>query len=387
MNPERRLELEGIELFTGKPTRVETAGESIVSVQEIDFRPTLPFLAPGFIDLQVNGYRGVDYSSESLDENEIETLICSIAASGTTVHLPTIITRPRETILRNLSLLERVRAGSPAAARAIPGYHIEGPFISPEVGPRGAHSLANVRDADYDEFQLWQQAAGGRIKMLTIAPEVPGAISLIERVSREGILVAIGHTAASPATVRDAIMAGARLSTHLGNGSHAMLPRLANYVWEQLAADELSAGIISDGYHLPPAVVKTMARAKSLARLFLVSDVAVHGGASPGIYQWSDTTVEVFADGHLGVHGTDFLAGAGHLLDRDVALFARFVGCPLADAVRLCTLNPARLLGLPDSEKFCVEGARADLVLFDYATGADRLSIRKTVQAGRLLFG
>ncbi len=261
------------------------------------------------------------------------------------------------------------------------------PFISAADGPRGAHSLANVRDADYGEFRLWQEAAGGHIKLLTIAPEVPGALRLIEQASREGVLVSIGHTAASPASVRKAIMAGTRLSTHLGNGSHAMLPRLANYIWEQLAADELSAGIISDGYRLPPAVVKTITRAKGFARLLLVSDVAVHGGASRGIYQWGDTTVEVFADGHLGVHGTDFLAGAGHLLDRDVAQFARFVGCPLADAVRLCTVNPARLLGMTGSENFCLAGARADLGLFDYTPGADRLSIRKTIRAGRLLFG
>ncbi|HUX20977.1 MAG TPA: N-acetylglucosamine-6-phosphate deacetylase, partial [Spirochaetia bacterium] len=205
--------------------------------------------------------------------------------------------------------------------------------------------------------------------------------------TNEGVIASIGHTAASPEEIRDAVSAGARVSTHLGNGSHAQTPRLRNYIWEQLACDDLTAGIITDGYHLPPAVVKTMTRAKGLSRLFLVTDVAVHGGAVPGVYPWGDNMVEVFSDGHLGLHKTDFLAGAGHLFDHNLAQFIRFSGIGLADAVRAVTLTPARFVGPELTEDFYRRGALADFVLFDYSPGQDKLEVRKTIGAGRVLYG
>ncbi|WP_455381884.1 amidohydrolase family protein, partial [Salinispira pacifica] len=256
------LTIAGISIFSGDPLCITLREGTVASVERTDATPEMPWLSPGFIDLQVNGYRGIDYSSPTFDAADTDRLIRAIAESGTTIHLPTIITGPNETIVRNLSLLEQARRESAAVAAAIPGYHVEGPFISPEEGPRGAHSPEQVREADFDEFQRWQAAAGGRIRIVTVAPEVDGALDLIERMAAEGVLVSIGHTAASPEQIRDAVAAGARLSTHLGNGSHAVLPRLRNYLWEQLAADELAAGIIADGFHLPGAVVKTIARAK-----------------------------------------------------------------------------------------------------------------------------
>lgn len=380
------MTLEGLSLFSGSPVRIRVEGSSIVEVTERPRDESLPYLAPGFIDLQVNGYQGMDYTAATFAEGDVERLIAALAPSGTTTHLPTIITSSRETILRNLTILARARRASDAVASAIPGYHIEGPFISREDGPRGAHSLAQVRDADYDEYRAWQDAADGRVRIVTVAPEVPGALRFIERVAGEGVLVAIGHTAAAPETIREAISAGATLSTHLGNGSHAMIPRLKNYIWEQLGADELTAGIISDGYHLPAPVVRSISRAKGLERLFLVSDVAVNGGAEPGTYRWGDIEVEVFPDGHLGVYGTEFLAGAGHLLDHDLAQFVRFTGCSLAEAVGLCTVAPARMLGLPSGEGFCSARRAADLVLFRYDPASGALEVQATVQAGRMLY-
>lgn len=383
---ESSVTLDGISIFSGSPVSVLVEGPTIAQVADRSAGGALPYLAPGFFDLQVNGYRGIDYTSDSLTEADIVRLIGELAASGTTTHLPTIITSPREIILRNLAILARARRRSPEVESAIPGYHMEGPFISPEEGPRGAHSSSQVRDADFEEYRAWQDAAEGLIRIVTVAPEVRGALAFIERVAQEGVVVAIGHTAASPERIREAVRAGARLSTHLGNGSHAMLPRLKNYIWEQLGADGLAASIISDGYHLPEAVVRTISRAKGLDRLVLVSDVAVNGGAEPGIYRWGDLAVEVFPDGHLGVHRTEFLAGAGHLLDHDVAQFVRFTGCAIGDAVRLCTTAPSRLLGLPSREGFCATGQPADLVLFDHDAAASRLVIRTTVQSGRVLY-
>lgn len=381
------MKIQGISVFSGRPIEAEINGTSIVKVAEVPSRPGLPYLAPGLIDLQVNGYRGIDYSSSELRSEQVEELVAELGASGTTSHLPTIITAPKELMIANLRLIEAARNRNHVIAAAVPGYHIEGPFISPEDGARGVHSLVNVRHPDYEEYLEWQDAAGGHVKIVTLAPELPGALDFIERITDDGVIASIGHSAASPEKIREAVKAGARMSTHLGNGSHAHLPRLRNYLWEQLAADELTAGIIADGYHLPSAVVKTVARAKGLDRLFLVSDVAVHGGAEPGVYPWGDNMVEVFPDGHLGLHQTDFLAGAGHLLDHDVARFVQFSGETLAAGIRLCTLNPARLIGLNADEEFCRVGATADLVVFDYDPGAERLGILKTIQAGRALYG
>lgn len=380
------MKLVGREVFSGRALRVELEGGKIGAVDEIAGRPELPYLSPGLIDLQVNGYRGRDYSSSDFVEEDLTAMVASLAPSGTTTHLPTIITAPEERIERNLRLLSRARRASRELEEAIPGYHIEGPYISPEDGARGAHDRAFVRGADYEEFLRWQEAAEGAIRIVTLAPEVPGALEFIERIVRDGVIAAIGHTGAEPERIREAIHAGATVSTHLGNGSHATVPRLSNYLWEQLAADELTAGVISDGYHLPHAVLRTFVRAKGLERLFLVSDVAVHGGREPGVYRWGENMVEVFSDGHLGLHGTTFLAGAGHLLDRDVVQIMHASGIALREAVALCTVNPARLVGLPDRRDFCRPGAQADLTLFDYDGGADRLTVRRTIQAGRELY-
>ena len=180
--------------------------------------------------------------------------------------LPTLITSSFDATRHGFVTLERARATDPRLSRWIPGYHLEGPYLSGEDGPRGAHPKEYIRDPDWDEFRRWQDAAGGRIRMVTIAPERAGAISFIEKLAASGVVVAIGHTAATGEQIRDAVRAGARTSTHLGNGSHTLLPRHDNYIWEQLANDDLWASIITDGHHLPPAVVKCIVRAKGVAR-------------------------------------------------------------------------------------------------------------------------
>src|SRR5205807_1149747 len=176
--------------------------------------------------------------------------------------------------------------------RAMPCFHLEGPYISAEDGPRGAHPLAQVRPPDLGEFQRIQEAADGNIRLVTLAPELPGALAFIDKLTAAGVVVAIGHTAASPATIRDAVSAGARLSTHLGNGSHAMLPRHDNYLWEQLAADELWASIICDGHHLPAAVMRCILRVKTPARTILTCDAGSLAGLPSGRYREWDQELQ-----------------------------------------------------------------------------------------------
>ncbi len=378
---------EGIDPRTATPIRVSVDRGVVAAVE----RPSpaqgapasdLPFLCAGFIDLQLNGYAGIDYSAPGLDTASIERLIRSIAASGTVRHLATIITGPRDRIVDNCRAVSTAAQSSALVRTAVAGIHVEGPFISAEDGPRGAHDRAYVRDPDYGELRDWQDAAGGMIRIVTIAPERAGAIEFIERASSDGVIVAIGHTAASPETIRSAVDAGARLSTHLGNGSHKLLPRLKNYLWEQLGDDRLCASIIADGFHLPDAFLRVATRAKGMQRLVLVSDAAFLAGSSPGISRWGDIAVEVHADGHLSVAGTEFLAGAGHLLDRCIARFVAATGIPVQDAVELCTAAPARLIGLPKSAFEFVAGEPACLARFSHVPGAERLAIKNCVVAG-----
>src|SRR5207244_4307325 len=182
-------------------------------------------------------------------------------------------------------------------ARPLPARHREGPDLSPEDGPRGAHPRQHIRPPDWDEFRRLQDAAGGLIRLVTLAPEHDGALPFIEKLVAAGVVVSLGHTAASGACIRAAAKAGARLSTHLGNGAHAILPRHPNYIWEQLAADELWASIICDGHHLPPSVARCIVRVKTPARTILTSDAGSLAGLAPGHYHEWGQELEVRPEG------------------------------------------------------------------------------------------
>ena len=381
------MKVKGISVFNRKPIEVEIKEGFIKNINSLPGSGhNLPYISPGFFDLQVNGYKGNDYGLEDFSEEHLKNIITSLASSGTTQHIPTIVSSPPERILKNLEIISKAINTSPDTKEAIPGIHIEGPFISPEEGPRGCHDPSFIRNPDFEEFKQWQEAAEGRIVMVTIAPEREGSMDFIKKVTRTGVNIAIGHTGASPEIIKEAIEAGAQFSTHLGNGSYLILPKVNNYIWEQLAADELFAGIICDGFHLPASAVKVFARAKGLERLILTSDVALAGGLNPGIYKWRNMEVEVFKDGHIGLAGTGILAGAGHLLDWDIAHFIRFTGNDLANTIPLCTINPAKVIGMPHNYGRLEVGAPANLTLFHYQTGDDSLQIVHTLCKGSVIF-
>ncbi len=380
------MKVKGISIFSEEPIEVEIKGGFIENINLLSgSNHNLPYVSPGFFDLQVNGYKGSDYSLEDFSEEHLRNIITNLAASGTTQHIPTIVSSPGERILRNLKIISKAINTSPDIKEAIPGIHIEGPFISPEEGPRGCHDPEFIRNPDFEEFIQWQEAAEGRIVMVTIAPEREDSIDFIKKVTRTGVKIAIGHTGATPEIIKKAIEVGAQFSTHLGNGSYPILPKVNNYIWEQLAADELFAGIICDGFHLPASAVKVFARAKGLERLILTSDVALAGGLNPGIYKWGNMEVEVFKDGHLGLAGTGILAGAGHLLDWDIAHFVKFTGNSLAKTIPLCTINPAKVIEMSYNYGKLEVGAPANLTLFHYQTGDDRLQIVHTLRKGSVI--
>jgi N-acetylglucosamine-6-phosphate deacetylase len=296
---------------------------------------------PGLFDLQVNGFAGVDFNAPDLTADSVSLALERMRSLGVTRVLPTLVTSPFDDFAASARVIADMAGMTDAA---IAGIHMEGPYISPEDGPRGAHPRAHVRAASKDDFERRQEAAGGRIVLVTLAPEVTGALPLTEHLVSAGVRVAIGHTAAGPQQIADAIAAGATLSTHLGNGCASVLPRHPNVIWEQLAADGLFASLIVDGHHLPAATVKAMVRAKGVERTILVTDAVAAAGSAPGRYRMGAVECELGADGRVSLPGTPFLAGSSLTLDRAIANTVCFTGLPIEVVISMASVNPARYM-------------------------------------------
>ncbi len=388
-----KMKVTGVDVSSG--ASVEVTFERGITVVDHLIRPLdgAAFLAPGWIDLQVNGFAGVDYNSAASSHEEIAQSVRAMFACGVTRFFPTVITGSPENMtaaLRNLaSAKEAVSEGA-----AMEAFHVEGPYISPDDGPRGAHPARWVRPPDLAEFERFQEGAGGNIRLVTLSPEWPEAPRFIEKIVEKGVVASIGHTRASAAQIADAVSAGATLSTHLGNGADAVLPRHPNYLWEQLAEDRLAASFIVDGFHLPPSFLNVALRAKGLERSLLVTDAVMPAGCEPGRYRLGEVDVELHADGSVrlagggskGAGGTR-LAGSALTIDRAIANVMRTAGLNLRDAVTLATRNPARVGRIASRQRGLNPGDRADLVRFrlDEATG--NITILETFLAGQRVFG
>ena len=294
---------------------------------------------PGFVDLQVNGFAGVDFNTPGQPPDGISGAVRAMRATGVTLCLPTLITSSFETFAACARALVAAREA------AVRGLHMEGPYISPLDGPRGAHPVGHVLPASVDDFARRQDAAEGCIVLVTLAPEAPGALALIEHLVGRGVRVGLGHTAATSALIEDAVRAGATLSTHLGNGCATTFDRHENPIWAQLAADGLSASFVADGIHLPPAVLKAMVRAKGAGRSLLVTDAMAAAAAPPGRFRLGELDVERDADGRVGLPGTEHLAGSALTMDRAVANTARFADMTIDEVLPLATTQPARAIG------------------------------------------
>jgi N-acetylglucosamine-6-phosphate deacetylase len=305
------------------------------------------WIVPTFFDVQINGCLGIGFNSPTLTLDGIRRIATECRRHGIGGFCPTLITDSFAAIERGFHQLAAARAEDAELARMIPGYHLEGPYLSAEDGPRGAHPRQHCRNPDWDEFCRWQDAAEGRILMVTIAPERVGACQFIERATMAGVVVAIGHTTASGAQILDAIAAGARTSTHLGNGAHATLPRHPNILWDQLAADELWASFIPDGHHLPDSFIQVLLRAKPRDQLLITCDASPLAGLPAGRYHDWGAEFDVLPSGQIVVPGTPYLAGSGSFTDDCVNVLLRSQAVTLADAIRLASVNPRRLLRLP----------------------------------------
>jgi N-acetylglucosamine-6-phosphate deacetylase len=373
----------GRDVGTGRGISVAVTEGRITAIEPVELASG-PYLAAGLIDLQVNGFRGLDLNDGALTPARVMTLTRMMTGLGVTTYLPTLITAPCASLQAALAAIAEARRQDPLCARMIPFVHVEGPFLAPEDGPRGGHPREHIRPPDLDEVAAWQRVSGNLVGKITLSPHHDQVDRFIRALADRGILVAIGHTAASGEQIHAAVSAGARLSTHLGNGAAANLPRHPNFIWAQLADDRLDAGFIADGFHLPADTFKAMLRAKGLERSYLVSDTTAAGGLPPGIYdQPIGGRVEVGSDGRLSVAGTPYLAGASRPLHEDVALAIGMADLTLADALQLATRNPGRFVG---NRGRLAAGEAADLILFDWQRDAASLAIQETFVAGERCF-
>jgi N-acetylglucosamine-6-phosphate deacetylase len=375
---------------TNAVVRVEY-GNVIQGVDDLIQPPEVDeFLSAGFIDLQVNGFAGVDYNDPATPTDAIAASIRTMFATGVTRFLPTIITGSEDRItgaLRNLVRArdEFQRNGAPEA-EAIAGFHVEGPHISPETGPRGAHPLEHIRPPDIREFQRWQEAADGNIRLVTVSPEWDQTPAYVKALVSAGVVVSVGHTKATSEQVQATVAAGATMSTHLGNAAHSTLPKTHNYIWDQLAEDRLTASFIVDGIHVPGPFLRAAMRAKGAERTVLVTDAVMPAMCKPGPYQLGQVEVELREDGSVVLRGQTRLAGSALRMDHAIGNAVRLGGLSLREALAAATVNAARVGRIAGRQRGLASGEKADLVRFTWDDPTFSLDVKETIVAGRSVY-
>lgn len=380
--------IEGLLYLDHSPVSIEVTNGIITKVERLKEVPeNFPkvYVAPGFIDNQVNGYAGISFAlgGSNITPEGAKTATKALWKDGVTTYLPTLTTNDRNVLINSFRIMANVMK-DPEMLGSIAGFHLEGPFISPVDGYRGAHPLEHVRKPDWDEFVEYYKAAGGKILQVTLAPEIEGNLDMMSRLNELGIVVALGHHNASADQITAAIDRGARISTHLGNGAANTINRHRNPFWPQLADDRLMISIIADGFHLLPEQIRTFYKVKGPELTILTSDVTSYAALTPGKYKtFEGTNIEITPEGMLKNLDADGLYGSASPLIRGVGIAMKVTGCSLADAVRMSSTNPAKLYGLNDRGEL-KPGKRADMVLF--TLDDFKVSIQKTIIQGKVVY-
>jgi N-acetylglucosamine-6-phosphate deacetylase len=341
----------------------------------IDFGDAV--LAPGFVDIHIHGGAGVDAMRAS--QSELPRLGQFLTTHGVTGYFPTTVAAPLDATCAALErLADAIEAAStatndnPVQARPL-GIHLEGPFLSHKR--RGVHPPENLVAPTLEIFERLWQAARGHVRMLTIAPEIPGAMEVIAEAARRNVCVSIGHSDAEMPIAQEAVKAGARHATHTFNAMRPLDHREPGIIGEVLSDDRLSADIIVDGIHLAPPVVKLFLRAKGRELAVLITDAISATGMPDGRYQLGPIEVDV-KDGKCMSNGS--LAGSVLTMDRAVRNVTQFSDWSLRDALRAATLNPARALGLAGHHGILSRGAEANFNVLSQAG-----EVLKTIVRGR----
>ena len=327
----------------------------------VDFGDAI--LAPGFIDIHIHGGTGLDVMRASA--SDLPRLGKFLATHGVTAYFPTTVAAPLDSTCAALERLadaiEATVSDGPVQARPL-GIHLEGPFLSHKR--RGVHPPENLVEPTIAVFDRLWQAARGHVRVLTIAPEILGAMEVITEAARRNVCVSIGHSDAEMPVAQAAVKAGARHATHTFNAMRPLDHRDPGIIGEVLSNDRLSADIIVDGIHLAPAVVKLFLRAKGRERAVLITDAISATGMPDGRYQLGPIEVDV-KDGKCTSNGS--LAGSVLTMDRAVRNVTKFSKWTLRDAVQAATLNPARAVGLSAHHGILAKGALADFAVLSPA--------------------
>lgn len=344
-----------ITIESGVITRVDYMGDA----------PSHKWILAGLFDIQVNGYKGVSLTSAQLKIEDVVAVEREMVAHGVLRWCPTIITAAPEIVEYSLRTIRQ--AEERELVRHIHCIHLEGLYLSAEDGYRGIHPPEFLHDPDIQEFDTLQKAAGGRIGLVTLAPERNGAIAFISYLARNSIRVALGHFNADEKTIKQAISVGASLSTHLFNGVVRMTDRHSNVIYSQLAQDELWASFIPDGYHVPYSTLKVGLRSKGIHRSIFASDTISYGGLPPGVYGDPYGRKVIVQDGGIWLEGGEYLYGAWQNLMQGITKSIREQIVDVETALQLAALNPAKYFGIEAEIKVRV-GRQIPLLVFDAQT-------------------
>ena len=360
----------------GKPIGVEVENGRIVRRTEIPPEPGLPRLLPALVDLQHNGALSHAYNNLNGEgEKELSIIAEHLLRHGVGRVQATFTTADYSILETGAKSICGVLDRDRRLDTLFCGIFHEGVFISPEYGWRGGHCPEFIRKPEWERFSRLNEISGGRVRMVNLAPEVEGALDFIPKAVKAGIRVSLGHCNPDAATIHRAADLGATMITHFANGAAPEIHRFANPFWGFLDDQRLHPGLVGDGFHLPPEVVRTVLRCKGTENCFMVSDANIYSGCPPGLYHrigGQDCVVE--PNGFFHVAGEEILAGAWFQQDRCVEFLTERCGLDFETAWKLCSVNPAALagIGLPD----LTEGAEATFVIYD-----DH-KIRKTVFRG-----
>ncbi|TXT63626.1 MAG: N-acetylglucosamine-6-phosphate deacetylase [Promethearchaeota archaeon] len=301
---------------------------------------------PGWIDLQVNGFKGINFSSPNLTLEDINHVNIELHKRGTVGYCPTLISSPTETYKHNLPLLSK--AMSLEAGAKILGIHLEGPFLNPTNGPRGIHSENCIRNPSIKFFEKLYNLANENIALVTVAPEQPKALDLIEYISNSThSTVSLGHTLADSKIIRDATNLGARAATHVGNGISEQINRHKNPIWTILAEDDLYGLFITDGFHLPKEFIKVALRAKKVSKFIVTSDLIHFSGMSPGNYKLNGVKVVLEPNGYFHRKNSNQLAGSTRTMMNCVNFIFSLDELAPNDIQKIAFENPLMLLKKP----------------------------------------
>ena len=339
------------------------------------------YIAPGLIDVQINGYMGVDFSGPDLTVEGAKKATKALWKAGVTTYFPTIITSDIDRIKKNFAILAKAKQ-DPEIGTSIAGFHLEGPYISPLAGFRGAHLEKYIKAPNWEEFQEIQKAANNGIILITMAPELEGAIPFIKKCVASGVTVSLGHHNGSANDVQLAVEAGAKMATHLGNGCANEINRHNNPLWPQLSNDAITASIIVDGFHLRREEVRTFYKAKGVGNTILVSDALDLAGLPPGEYTRGERTLLLTED-VVKLPKENVLAGAASPISKCVGVVMEYTDCGLKNAIQMASTNPAKLFSL-DNLGEIKKGNLADLIQFTLKN--NRITILKTYVNGSLVY-